>query len=134
MKRKPLLFFFIIWLQSRSLRYNFGPGALLSSSDYRPRLQYNIVKTYPDTCAIFGTRKDDPVFMGSTVTEMCHKVFVKQSVKEEITVLMNLFKMPAVMLCVLHWLLPHRNLPQPSFILPHNPQHAPCRTLKHCNS
>ena len=95
---------------------------------------YSVVKTYQKMRAIFCTWWDDPVFMGLTLTETYHKVCTKQSVNKEITVLMNLFKMPAVMLCILHWLLPHRNLPQPSFILPHSPQRAMCRTLKHCNS
>lgn len=134
MERKPLLFFSSF--SSKDVHW----GIILvwggSSVIHWLPLTTTALLKLPRMCVwYFCTRgDDDPVFMGSTLTEMCHKVYMKQSVNKEITVLMKLFKMPAVMLCILHWLLPHRNLPQPSFILPHNPQHAMCRTLQHCNS
>lgn len=132
MKRKPLLFFvsFECKVIHGSIIFAWGLFChpLITTGNY------NIVKTYQDMSMIFSTLWDDPVFMGLILSDMCHKVHMKQNMNKEITVLMNLFKMPAVMLCILHWLLPHRNVSQPSFILLHSPQHAMCRTLKHCNS
>lgn len=131
MKRKPLLFFVSFECKVIHSSIIFAQWLfchpLITSGKYT-------VKAYQDACVIFCILWGDPVFMGLILSDMCHKVHMKQNMNKEITVLMNLFKMPAVMLCILHWLLPHRNVSQPSFILLHSPQRAMCRTLKHCNS
>lgn len=124
--------FFILWLQRHSLRYNFGPGGS-SIIHWLPPHNCKIGKTSRNVCDISHKTWWSSIYG----VDMNWKV--PQSVKETKRERGNHssnepFQMPAAQRCILHWPLPHRILPQPSFIFPLSPQYALRHALEHCNS
>lgn len=133
MERKTHLFFFLItWFQRHSLRCNFGPRGS-SVIHWLPPHNCKIVRTSKNACdilhmmwwsSIYGVGLNWEVQRSANETKREQR---NHSFNEP-------FQMPAAQPCILRWPLPHRILPQPSFIFPLSPQHAVRHALHHCNS